>query len=73
MYISLRVKYSLSLSEYAEIWIFLYIFSKNTHISNFMKICPVGAEQVTKGERADREDEANSRFSRFCEKRLKIT
>jgi hypothetical protein len=38
------------------------IFSKNTQISNFMKIRPVGAEF-----HADDDDEANIRFSQFCE------
>jgi len=38
-------------------------FSKNTQISSFMQICPVGAELF----HADRRDKANSRFSQFCE------
>jgi hypothetical protein len=49
-----------------------WIFSKNTQILNFMKIRPVGAELFhangqTDG-RTDRHDEANSRFSQFCER-----
>ena len=47
-------------------------FSKNTHISNFMKNRSVGAElfravRQTQRER-DRHDEANSRFSQLCER-----
>jgi hypothetical protein len=44
------------------------MFSKNNQISNFIKISPVGAELF----HADGHDEANSRFSQFCEKRLNI-
>jgi len=46
-------------------------FSKNTQMSDFMKILPVGAELFredgrTEGQ-ADRHDEASSHFSQFCE------
>ena len=51
---------------------FLDRFSKNTQISNFVKIRPVGAELFHAGGRADGRtgghDEASSRFSRFCER-----
>jgi hypothetical protein len=41
---------------------------KNTRISNFMKIRPVGADTCGRTDRqADRHDEVNSRFSQFCE------
>jgi len=43
---------------------FIDSFSKNTQLSNFMKIRFVGAEFF----HADRRDEANSRFSQFCER-----
>jgi hypothetical protein len=33
-----------------------------------MKIRPVGAELFHAGGRTDRRDEANSRFSQFCER-----
>jgi hypothetical protein len=44
-------------------------FSKNPRISNFMKILPVGAELFHMDGRTDTQtyDEANSRFSQFCE------
>jgi hypothetical protein len=41
------------------------IFSENTQLSNFMKIRPVGADA---DKRTDRHDEANCRFSQFCER-----
>jgi len=41
-------------------------FSKNTRMSNFMKIRPMGAEFHTGGQ-TDRHDEANSGFSQFGE------
>jgi len=39
--------------------------SKNPQISNFMKIPPAGAEMF---HAEGRTDEANSRFSQFCER-----
>jgi len=51
--------------------IFLDRFSKNTQISNFIKIRPVGAELFHADGRldgqTDRHDEANSRFLQFYE------
>jgi hypothetical protein len=47
-------------------------FSKNTQMSNFMKICLVGTELFHADGRtdsqADRHDEATSRFSKFCQR-----
>jgi hypothetical protein len=47
-----------------ETSIFLTNFRKNTQISDFFKIRPVGAELF----HADGHDEADSRFSQFCER-----
>jgi len=52
MHVDLHVKISLILDG----------FFKNIQIENFKKIRHVGAE------RTDRSDEANSRFSQFCER-----
>ena len=41
------------------------IFEKKTQISNFIKIRPVGAEVFHAGG-TDIHDEANNRFSQFC-------
>ena len=43
-YIGLHVKYLLILSSFNESWIFLYTFSTNPLIQNFMKIHPMAAE-----------------------------
>jgi len=47
-------------------------FPKNIQIPNFTKIHPVGAEffhaKEQKDRRTDRHDEANSRFSQFCQR-----
>ena len=57
---------------------FLNGFSSNPQISNFVKICPVGAELFHADGRTDRhththththtDDEANSHFSKFCKR-----
>jgi len=45
MYIGLDVKYPLFLSDFnKKKLIYLRDFQKNTQISNFMKVCTVGAE-----------------------------
>ena len=71
MYIGLHVKYLLFLSDFNETWNFWAVFfSKNTQISNFMKIRLVGAELFYADRLdgwTDRSDKANSRFSQFCE------
>jgi len=47
---------------------FLDRFSKNPRISNFLKIRPVVAKLFHADGQMDRHDEANSRFSQFCER-----
>ena len=62
-------KISVILVWFERIVNFLYRFSKNTQISNFVKICLVGVEQFHANRRtdweADRHDETTSRFSQF--------
>ena len=65
---ALHVKYRLFLSDFNTNWILETDFRKNTQISNFMKIRPVGAELFHADRRKDKYDKANSRFSRFCER-----
>ena len=42
-------------------------FSENTEKSNFMEICPGGAELFHANWRTDKHDEASRRFSQFLE------
>jgi hypothetical protein len=44
---------------------FIDSFSKNTEISNFMKIRPVRAEFFNADGHREKSDEASSRFSQF--------
>ena len=46
-------------------------FSKNPQTSNLMKILPVGVGSFHEDRRADIHDEANSSFSKFCERAQK--
>ena len=45
----------------------LHRFSKNTQISNLIKILPTVAELFHADGQTDRHDEANSRILHFCE------
>jgi len=44
------------------------ISGEKTQISNFIKIRPVGALLFHADGRTDRHDEADSRFTQFCER-----
>jgi len=66
-YIGLHVMSSLRSSDLHENLNFRDRFSQNTQIWNFTKIRLVGAELFHADEQTDRHDEANSRFSQFCE------
>jgi len=46
---------------------FLFRFSKNIQVRNFMKSRPVGAKLFHESGRTDRHNDDNSRFSKFCE------
>ena len=69
MYIGLHIKYPPFWPDFNEI--FFDRFSKNTRISNFMKIRPMGAELFhadgQTNRRTDKHDEDDSCFSEFCE------
>jgi hypothetical protein len=67
LYIDLRVKYPLFLSDCNETWIFSTVFRKNPQIWNFTKTLPLGVELFHALRQTDRHNEANSRFSQFCE------
>jgi hypothetical protein len=53
MYIGIRVKYPLFLTDFTETWIFSTDFFKNLQISNFTKIRPVEADLFHAGGRTD--------------------
>jgi hypothetical protein len=57
MYLGLHVKYQLFLSDFKDKRIFLDRFLKSTHISNFMKICPMEAELFHMDGRPDGQNE----------------
>jgi hypothetical protein len=65
MYIGLHVMYLLFLSDFNPT-LPSKQFSKNTQISNFMKLHPVGAQLFHARGWTDTLDEANTCFSQFC-------
>jgi len=67
MNISFHVKYSLFLSDFIGTVIFLTVLQKNSPISNFMKLHPVGTELFHVNYETHRNDEANSHFVKFCD------
>ena len=67
MCIGLDVKYPSFLPDLMTIEFSRHIFEKNPKISNLMKNLPVGAEFFHEDRKTDGYDEANSRFSQFCE------
>ena len=78
MYIGLRVKYPLFLSDFNETLLSRQTSEKNTQVLNFMKILSVGAElfhadgQTDRStERKDRHYQAHSRFSQIWERAKK--
>jgi hypothetical protein len=70
MYVGLRVKYPLVLSDFNETLIFPTFFSRNTRVSNFTKILPAEEEFCEDGQTDGQTDvtEANTRFLQFCER-----
>ena len=71
MYTGLHVKYPLFLPGFNKTRLFPDRFSGSTQIPNFMKIRSAGAQAVPCGladTRTEKYEEANSRFSQFCER-----
>jgi len=62
----LQVKCLIFLSDVNENWNFFDRLSKNTEVSNFIKIRPVGSELFHACGRTDIHDEANSHFYNFA-------
>lgn len=56
--------YNYSCQSYVN---FLNIFSKITHLANFLKICRVGTEMFHVNGQAERHDEAISPFLHFVQ------
>ena len=67
MYVGLHANCLSLLSDFNKIGIFLNRFSKNTQISNFMKILPLGAASFHAEGHTNRHDDYNGRFfAKFC-------
>ena len=71
MCIGIRVKCPLFLSHFHKTWNLPNRFFKNSLISNFIKICPVGTKLFHAVRRVNtqdgRYDEAKSHFLQLCE------
>ena len=67
MFTGSRVKYPLVFSDSNETWILWTHFYKNIQISNFIKICPVGAGVFNVDRQMDRPYKANICFLWLCE------
>jgi hypothetical protein len=70
MYLGVHVKYQLFLSDFNETN-FSDTFSRNTQISNFINIRPVGAELFHADRQTDRYTDTTElivAFSQFCER-----
>jgi len=63
MYIGFHVKYPLFLSDCNETWIFLKHLKKYIYISNFITICPLGAQLFHVDRQTDRHDKDFSNFA----------
>jgi hypothetical protein len=68
LYTGLHAKYPLLTADINDTWIFSIRFSKNTQMLSFMKIRPEGDDLLRADRPTDGHDEANSRFSQFCER-----
>jgi len=65
MYSGLYVKYPLFLYDFNETWIFPADFEKSSNIK--LRDKPSSGRRVVACGRTDRNDEANSHFTQFCE------
>jgi len=70
VYIGLHVKYLLSLSDFKEMWIFSKSYETYS-TTKFHETLSSGDHVFPSGQRAIY-DQANSRFSQFCEQAYKI-
>jgi len=73
MLIGLHVQCRLLLSGFDRNRNFVDGISKNTQISNFMKIRPEGVELFRADRQTDRNNEANNRFSQYLRTRLRTS
>jgi len=60
------------MSDFSETWDFLNIFSKNTQISDLMKVRPMGAELFNTDGQMETNDEVTVAFRNFANAPKKI-